>query len=261
MQIHNRTIPIVGPELLLLPLNGEGGTQMTPAKQEFAPHTQVCTGWQADSVEARLLSDGVSISVKGGYDLASGGYTLFIRDSGTVEVNYRFECLEEIEPRQFGLVFTLPEEFDTLTWRRRGLWSTYPGDHIGRLEGRAKAFPGTPVSGPAGPGSAPSWPWSLDSHALGSRDFRSTKATIEWAALTNHDGYGLAVLSGKGTGHIRCWVVGKTVHMLAAAYSNAGAERFYVRHARSGYRPLLPGSEVSGRFELRLGEFPNLNLR
>jgi hypothetical protein len=253
-RLHDRQILTGGPELMLLPLNGEGGTQMTPASQEFAPFTHTCTGWKAEAVEARPTDDGVSIRITGSYDQAAGEYTLNIRDSGAIEVHFRFTCREEIDPRQIGLVFSLPKEFETLTWKRRGLWSFYPEDHIGRLEGSASAFPGHPQSGPAGPRSSPSWPWSQDGSALGSGDFRSTKSHIEWAFLSDSGGHGFAALSGGGEKHVRCWVEGNTVRMLIAVYSNAGAERFYVRHARSGYRPLKPGSVVSGSLNLRFVE-------
>jgi len=256
-RLHDHIILTGGPELMLLPLNREGGTQMTPASQEFAPFTQTCTGWEAEVVEARPTADGVSIRVTGAYDQAVGGYTLNIRDSGAIEVHYRFTCREEIDPRQIGMVLSLPKEFNTLTWRRRGLWTVYPEDHIGRPEGSTQAFPGNPQSGPAGPRTRPSWPWSQDRSALGSSDFRSTKSHIEWAVLTDSEGRGLAALSGEGEKHIRCWVDGNAVRMLAAVYSNAGAERFYVRHAQSGYQMLKPGSVVSGILELLLVERQN----
>ncbi len=253
-RLHNRVILAGGPELMLLPLNREGGTQMTPEYQEFAPFTQACTGWEAEAVVARPTADGVSIRVTGAYDQAAGGYTLNIRNSGAIEVHYHFTCREEIDPRQAGLVFSLPREFDILTWRRRGLWSVYPEDHIGRLEGSALAFPGNPPSGPAGPRIRPAWPWSRDGSALGSNDFRSTKSNIEWAVLSDGEGRGLAALAGEGEKHVRCWVDGDAVRMLIAVYNNAGAERFYVRHAQSGYRPLKPGSVVSGTLDLNFIE-------
>ncbi len=252
VRLDGRTILSGGPQLMLLPLNREGGTQMTPAAQEFAPFTQACTGWQAETVEAQTAADGISIRVTGAYDQAEGEYTLLIRNTGALEVDYRFTCREEIDPRQIGLVFALPREFDTLTWRRRGQWSVYPEDHIGRLSGRARAFPGNPPSGPAGPRTTPSWPWSSDCTALGSSDFRSTKANVEWAVLSDNQGRGFATLSGDGKDYVRCWVDGDAVRMLIAGYSNAGAERFYVRHAQSGYRPLEPGANVYGKLELRL---------
>lgn len=253
-RLHSRAILNGGPELMLLPLNREGGTQMTLASQEFPPFTQSCSGWKAESVEARTMDDGVSIRVAGSYDQAAGEYTLTIRDSGAMEVHFRFTCREEIDPRQIGLVFSLPKEFDTLSWRRRGLWSDYPKDHIGRQVGSASAFPGVLPVGPAGPGISPSWPWSQDGSALGSRDFRSTKSHIERAILSDSGGNGFATLAGEEERYIRCWVDGDTVRMLVAVYSNAGAERFYVRHAQSGYRALKPGSVVSGSLNLRFVE-------
>jgi hypothetical protein len=238
-----------GPELLLLPLNGEGGTQMTADSQTFAPFTPTCENWSADCVEAEHIAGRVNIRVTGSYRQAAGGYTLSVSQDGGLEVDARFICREAVDPRQIGMVFSVPRALDTLSWSRRGLWTVYPEDHIGRAQGRATAFPGPPPSGPAGPRTPPSWPWADDTNALGSRDFRSTKSNIYWAALTDREGKGVAVLSD-GSQHVRSWVDGDSIKWLTAEYSNAGAERFFVSHARNGYRPLSPGSTVRLRIRL-----------
>lgn len=52
--------------------------------------------------------------------------------NGGVRIDYDFKLNAELAPRQTGLVFSLPREFETLTWRRKAQWSVYPADHIGR---------------------------------------------------------------------------------------------------------------------------------
>jgi beta-galactosidase len=251
LEKQGRILVTGGPELMILPLNPAGGTQMTPEAQEFATFTDPCSGWQLKSLDFQDLPEGNFVRITGSYDIAEGEFTLLLIPEGEIDLSYRFVCRTQIDPRQIGLVFSLPREMDTLFWHRQGQWSTYPEDHIGRLQGRAQAFPGSPLSGPAGPEKPPAWPWAQDINALGSRDFRSTKTNILNAGLTGPVGQQLTIVSDGRNQHIRCWVQGNSVRMLVADYSNAGAERFYRRHAQSGYRPLEPGDIIEGTVRLR----------
>jgi len=227
------------PELMILPLNAEGGTQMTGDNQIFAPDNATCSGWEA----VKTSRDRTTIHVEGRYTEAEGGYSLAITDGGRVELAYRFTCRKEINPRQIGMVFLLPRSFDKLSWSRKGQWSVYPSDHIGRRRGTAFAFPAEERTGPAGPAFLPVRPWSMDTTHLGSNDFRSTKESIYWASLTDGDGNGVRVVSDAHQ-HVRAWVEGNTVRLLVAYYDNPGAERFFRSHAATEDRPLKPGSVV-----------------
>jgi len=250
-EFRGRTLLTGGPDLVLLPLNREGGTQMTPESQRFSPHTASCSGWESSYVNAEHTEEGVCVRTAGSYSQAEGGYTLLLQEDGGLEITYRFTCREEINPRQIGLVFALPMEYDTLSWNRHGLWTMYPQDHIGRLSGQARFSPDSRLSGPAGPRTPPAWPWAEDANDLGSHDFRSTKSRIYWSALTDRGGKGIAVLSD-GSQHVRCWMEGDSIKLLVADYSNMGAERFLIDHARNGYRPLMPGAVVQGVIRLHV---------
>jgi hypothetical protein len=84
----------------------------------------------------------------------------------------------------------LTAEVDRLEWHRKGLWSAYPDDHIGRNIG---------IANREGKGSLqrygekPAWPWAEDEREYvlfgqkdaggrGSRDFRGMKENIYYAA-------------------------------------------------------------------------------
>ena len=80
----------------------------------------------------------------------------------------------------------LTSEVDRLDWRRKGLWSAYPEDHIGRNVGVA------PREGRGHSqryGEKPAWPWAEDEREFilftrndpggrGTKDFRGTKENI-----------------------------------------------------------------------------------
>ena len=238
-----------GPELMVLPLNNKGGTQMTGENQSFAPFTATCANWQAAAVTPSAAGGGVEIAVKGACDDAEGEYWLRIDGNGAIDLAYAFASRISVNPRQVGMVFTLPRRFAELAWKRRGQWSVYPPDHIGRLEGRAEAFPAGTRVGPAGPAVRPSWPWALDSNELGSNDFRSTKEHVEWARLSAPGGDGVTVVSD-GRQHVRAWVENDRVRLLVAFHNTPGAEGFFRSHASFDDRPLKPGTPVGDRIRL-----------
>jgi hypothetical protein len=249
-RVSGRTVAIGGPRLMILPLNGAGETQMTGKDPTYPISSSPCANWKPAGAAA---FDGNTMTVAGTYDEAKGAFTYQQAPGGWLEVSYSFTCTGAVNPRQVGIVLDLPRSFDTLTWRRKGLWSFYPEDHIGRTQGTAKAFPpNVDVCSQVGPKREPSWPWKDDTTPNGSNDFRSTKANILSACLRAGDGPGAIEAVSDGSHHVRAWVDGATVRLLVAGYSNAGAEKFFARHAGAGYAPLKKGDRVEGKVRIRL---------
>lgn len=240
------------PSLMVLPLNPHGeGIQMTGKDQNFTPFNPVCKNWVAHTLSSTSSDEGITVVVKGIYQEAEGEFTYRFLANGEVIVGYDFTILKPVSPRQTGLVFTLPSSYTNLEWKRKGYWSVYPADHIGALEGSAKAFnTKLLVSGVAGPSQLPSVSWSLDQTAAGSNLFRSTKENIYSAILSNASGDKLSVISN-GTQHTRSWIEGDAIRLLVADYNNAGNENFLISHAEKEYRPLKKGDRIAGEVRLR----------
>ena len=87
------------------------------------------------------------------------------------------------------MAYVLTGDVDRLSWCRKGLWSAYPEDHIGRNPGVALREGRGHLSGT---GKAV-WPWSEDEQEFvlfgrnepgdrGTRDFRSMKENIYYAS-------------------------------------------------------------------------------
>ena len=235
------------PVLMLLPLNGEGeGIQMTGKNQNFIPFNPICKNWVAQSISHVVLDKEVKVRVTGTYKEAQGTLEYRIGADGKLTVDYDFMMLQELHPRQVGLVFALPASFTELSWKRKGYWSVYPEDHIGALEGNVKAFDSNlPISGLAGPSSLPSVPWAFDQTAAGSNIFRSTKENIYEAVLKSTDG-GVFRIESDGTQHIRAWVDNDWIYLLVADYNNAGKGDFLISHAKKGYKTFHKGDKVQG---------------
>lgn len=235
------------PQLMILPLNAEGrGVQMTGGNQRFAPYTPVCTNWTASSIQPDVQNDVIKLQVNGSYKEAEGTFTYYFYGNGKIDIAYDFKISHPVSPRQTGLVFTLPETFNTLSWERNGYWSVYPENHIGRLKGVATSTDKKiEDSGLAGPDKQPANDWFKDQTDAGSNDFRSTKANIKKASLTDQKGNGIQIQSD-GTQHVRAWIDNKNTYLLVAGYNNPGQERFLISHAEKEYKPLKKGDSVNG---------------
>ena len=181
-----------GPWLMALPLTSGGcypnHNANTPAFNDL------CSDWKVEKVDAVREGNDVVVKVKGAYKEFAGSYDLKVNANGELSVVYAFDALEDVNPRQWGLVFEAPVSFDQTFWRRDGLWSVYPSDHISRPVGEASLFyEGLPKK--VDPHTEPAWSWSMDYNELGSNDFRSTRRNIWYAGLRSMNGSKIPVPS------------------------------------------------------------------
>ena len=236
-----------GPHLMALPLTGGGCYPNHNA--DTPPFNDLCSEWKCKSVKARQQGEDVEIEVKGTYKEFKGSYTLSINASGAIKATYSFKALADVNPRQWGLVFEAPTNFDTAFWRREGLWSVYPDDHISRPVGEAKLFyQGLPEH--IDPRMQPSWSWSYDFNQLGSNDFRSTRRNIWYAGLRNAQ-EGRIVVPSDGTQHWRSWLAGDHIQFLVADFATPGDELFLASYYAPYRQPLKKGDTISGEVHLQ----------
>ena len=249
-------LPIVsgGPHLMIIPHNAEGETQMTGTTKIHDAFSPVCSRWQLQQVLAETsAADQITLTIQGSYAEAEGSYTLQFTPTG-VEFSYRFSITQPVDPRQTGVAFHYPPGFDQLRWKRRGLWSAYPEDHIGRTAGQARAV--TPDGKPSieiGPRDNPgNSPWAHDNTRYGSNDFRSTKENIISASLEQSGGGPAFAITSDGSQAIRPWLdpANRDSWLLVAGYTNGGSERFLQGLSAPDKRPLKPGDTVSASFHI-----------
>lgn len=164
--------------------------------------------WSLKSIDARTVGQEVIVSISGRCGELELRYELRIDGAGRIRTIYTIDKMPfSFYTRSFhavGIIYKLTDSTDALTWNRKGLWSVYPSDHIGRTSGTAYRFNAAEV---AEYGAKPEWPWSMDMtnfYIFGkddpgdrpTRDFRSLKENIydAWAGSLE-SGYGLAVES------------------------------------------------------------------
>jgi beta-galactosidase len=230
-----------GPYPCIVPLRGGDG-QLAP--EPVTPFIPLCTDWKATRVkvsDAATRVEGSCGDVSGWYEVAPG--------EGGLAFRYRFTVARDINPRQWGIVFGLSPECDTLSWERNAFWSDYPQGHIGRPSGTAKGA--APVSPPAMYGrTEPTWSWESEGNELGTNDFRATRTDIRRVSLTAADGRGLTVESD-GRHAARAWMSPTGPMLLVAGYNNAGAEGFFAGQSAHLRRPLKAGDVIEDSFLIR----------
>ena len=240
------------PMPMVLPLNGEGGTAGPAGSvlaNEIAPFTPLPGDWQpVIRIENNTcLIDGETSDLRAIIRItpaAHGGYT----------VDWEAKMKKDINPRQWGIVFTLPRAFDTLTWDRMADVSWYPDTHLARPRGHAKANPVVRQLVEE-PGVQPVHPWAHDANALGTADFRSTKIHIVRAALG--DGRtNFMVLSPDASQSTRAWVDGESIRLLVARYNTGGSDGFFATHYAAERRPLKAGDVIRSKFTISTEAIP-----
>jgi len=241
------TILSSGAGLMLLPLHSEECKTEHSLNIPFINNT--CGGGRVNSVVQEKHYDTITITVKGSYTEADVIFNYMFTGNGTLVVKYDLTALSAVDPRQIGLVFSVPFTNSYLSWYRKGFWSSYPDWHIGRTTGKATPFPAEAFFTKLG--VEPSTGWQYDANSLGTNDFRSTKDNIYWAALSNKAGSGIIALS-EGKHSFRSYVNGNHVNFLVADYSNGGAEIFFASHLEHERKPLKPGDNFKGEVILKL---------
>jgi beta-galactosidase len=246
-RVESGGVPVFcgGPALMILPQSS--GPCLPDYRPDVAPLNEVCKGWTAKSVTAAKSTDGsVTVTVEGTCAEAAGSCAIRIDPAGWAEFRYEFKLAKKVDPRQYGLVIYLPREFDRMSWSRRGQWTVYPENHIGRLTGTAKALvPGheTVFRKP------PSWDWKDDQTGLGSNDFRSTKTNVLWVVVSRPEGQGV-MLRSDGRHSSRTFLDGDRVGWLVADFSTGGGDIFFAPHHELDDRPLEAGQTIKGSFVL-----------
>lgn len=237
-----------GPWLMALPLTGGG---CYPNHNANTPiYNDLCTDWTVFQTTARKEGNNVVVNVEGSYKEFEGSYTLTVNANGELCVDYRFKALQDVNPRQWGMVFDAPHSYGQAFWRRKGMWSVYPSDHISRPVGSAPLYyQGLPRQ--VNPRVQPSWSWSMDFNELGSNDFRATRRNIWYAGLANASGDTITVRSN-GEQHWRSWLDNKKIRFLVADFVTAGNEMFLEGYYAPYRKPIKKGETIQGKITLRM---------
>jgi hypothetical protein len=90
----------------------------------------------------------------------------------------------------------------------------------------------------------------VDANALGTNDFRSTKARIREAGLSAPDGRTWRVASADASQSVRTWVDGDRIRVLVAGFNTGGFDQFFATHYSAERRPLKKGDVLASSFRM-----------
>ncbi|TZF85842.1 beta-galactosidase (plasmid) [Pedobacter sp. BS3] len=244
-----------GPVFGIVPLNKDDGGKPGVANQTYQNDIYPFKNYPlsvrfTDSLSVQKQADGIKISMNVTYTNAEGKQSYHFLNNGTVTAGYQvqYKGVDSL-PRQYGMMMQLPVNFDRLSWKRKGDFSMYPDNNIGRNEGEAY-LNAVHLRSVEKPREMPAGDWRDDANDLGSNDFRSTKRYIYRASLTDKSGNGIEIISD-GTQAVRAWLQDERMQLLVADYNNNGSEPFYRPPASDG-KINIARKTVSGQVTFRI---------
>lgn len=247
-QLSSPHFQIPFPVPMVLALNNAGGADGPAGRtlsNQIEPFTPVeAWTWHVDPAnENRFTGTGT---------LGTGVLEFEKLSPKRIKINYSITVSKAVNPRQWGMVMTLPRRMDTLHWNRNNIQGGYSENDIGRPIGTATANPSMLKTVEA-PGVCPVNPYNLDSNALGTNDFRSTKTDILFAGLSDSAQHGLRLRPTEESPlSVRSWVDQETIRFLAAAFNTGGADHFFSTHYAKERRPLKKDDTIKGSFILEM---------
>lgn len=175
--------------------------------------------WQDSGIDPLSLEQGmtVEITIQGHY--ANGlnvQYIQKIYPSGKLVTRYKLidgtvsSALFEV-----GISFDIPNTVTQVDWKKKGLHSSYPDQHIGRLSGSAIRVRKGSIEQPDTYGLRPSWDWKDDMNnfyldlktdpykGLVTRDFKSMRESVYYYSVNFQDTLARIRVESQGTEAVR----------------------------------------------------------
>lgn len=144
--------------------------------------------WTLSSISQSVQGNQAVINIAGSYGTMGATFTVNIDGAGLVTTGY---TITNPIPgaKETGVIYDVSGAIDKLSWDRKGLWSVYPSDDIGRNTGVANKTNGNQDTYRV----KPTWSWSQDEKNFflygsndfggrGTNDFRSQKEYIHFAS-------------------------------------------------------------------------------
>jgi len=247
-----------GPELIVTPV----GTTINGGFEDVVKPPSFLTNWKLKKAEVKSEKDSLVIVIDGSYDEARCQFTVVCNSETDFTISYNFEWLgyggkeikyaDTTKAHEVGIALMLPHEFDALSWKRKGFWSVYPENHIGRLEGKANVFRNSSYQKTNYEEAHP-WDWFLDEEPEGTNDFRSTKYNILSGSLKNKQNQGIETYS-EGKVHLRCVLEPATDKMCFTVINHISGQISYTdgNSEKIQSMELKEGAKFNGTMRFRL---------
>lgn len=234
---NDKEILTQGPVFGVVPMNTEEGGKPSVASETYQNNIYPLKNYSL----LPLFVDSISID-KSGIDIVicmnitfkegKGKQWYQFSKNGNLTASYEIRYTgNDTFPRQYGMMMQLPKTYDKITWKRKGEFSIYPANDIGRNEGFAY-LNSKHMEAIEEPLKKLFGSWKDDANDFGSNDFRSTKRYIYNAALSDFENDGIEIISD-GTQSARSWLQDEQLQLLVADFNNNGAEPVYTTPHRN----------------------------
>ena len=149
----------------------------------------------ADGISVRTEGRYAAVTLKGRY--ANGQQVQFdikISGNGILTTDYTLTSAPETGSglKEVGISYDIPQDVESVSWLREGMYSAYPEDHIGRNEGTARKIREGADENPDEYGVEPAWPWKDDMKnyfVYSTDDLNNGLVTNDFKAMREHIRY------------------------------------------------------------------------
>jgi len=184
----------------------------------LAQSNQSLPAWSLSSITTTTLGNEAIVTVTGSYGSTGATFALHIDGTGLIRTAYTVTNPPS-GSTEVGVAYEVTGAATTLTWQRRGIWSSYAADNIGRNVGVATE---QNLTGAGAYGVRPAWSWSQDQKDYmdfgpndpgnrGTNDFRSSKTNFITASLVVSGTNERLRAEGDATGSARAQVDGANI--------------------------------------------------
>lgn len=118
-----------------------------------------------ECIQNEIFGKYAVFTLNGSYENGVGvQFKIWISGNGIVKTDYVLTTKpeKEIGYSEVGIRFNIPENVESVSWHKKGLYTAYPDDHIGRNEGIALKIRPNAKSIPDQYGIKPAWFWKDD---------------------------------------------------------------------------------------------------
>lgn len=120
---------------------------------------------EGEELTADIVDDCAVVTINGNYQSGQGVcFKVKISGNGIITTDYTLTTDPKVKSglREVGISYDIPENAESVSWLRDGLYSAYPEDHIGRNQGTALKTRAGAEENPDQYGVEPAWPWKDD---------------------------------------------------------------------------------------------------
>ena len=229
---ENISVLLQGPKFTVVPMNSENGGKNNIAGETYQRviHPLQSFPWYmkfVSDITVEETAKDIRVNMDITFKEGNGKLSYIFKSDGLFITKYEINKIkDEVSPYQYGLMLQLPKSFEKLSWKRKGDFSLYPDDHIGRNIGTAK-LNSIVTTGVEPWREKPTHAWKDDANELGSNDFRSTKRNILQVSLSDSSSNTKITVLSNTKQASRTWQQEEQINWLIADYSNNGSEPFY----------------------------------